>query len=204
MNAAGEKDRTRMQARMRNTVVVLVGIAAGMAGLAYAAVPLYDLFCRVTGYGGTTQAALEAPGVAGERVIRVQFDANTARGLGWHFKPEQRSIDLKIGEEKLAFYRAENRTDHAITGTATFNVTPHKAGLYFSKIECFCFTEQRLEPGESVDMPVTFFIDPAIMDDPNLDDVTQITLSYTMYPADPPQTAHAGANGAVEGGGELN
>jgi len=169
--------------RQRNaaTGLVLAGVALGMIGLAFAAVPLYSLFCQVTGYGGTSQVAVQAPGVKGERVITVQFDAGVAKGMPWHFKPEQREVKVRLGEEALAFYRATNPLKRTVMGTATYNVTPHKAGPYFNKIECFCFTEQVLEPGASADMPVSFFVDPDIVNDPNLDDVMTITLSYTFF-----------------------
>jgi cytochrome c oxidase assembly protein subunit 11 len=153
-----------------------------MIGLAYAAVPLYRIFCQVTGYGGTTQAADAGSEVVLDRMVTIRFDANTARGMAWNFQAEQRQMTLRIGETGLAFYRASNPTTKAITGTATFNVTPPQAGAYFNKIECFCFTEQTLEPGASADMPVSFFVDPAIVDDPDVASVGTITLSYTFFP----------------------
>lgn len=157
-----------------------------MIGAAYASVPLYDLFCRVTGYGGTTQVADIAPGaVNGEaaRMITVRFDASLNRQLPWAFEAPDSVVELPIGESGLAFYSAKNLTDRQITGTATYNVSPDKAGYYFSKIDCFCFTEQVLEPGQSVDMPVSFFVDPEILTDPEMDDVKTITLSYTFFEA---------------------
>lgn len=159
-------------------------VALGMVGLAYASVPLYRLFCQVTGFGGTTQRADVAPGVAGERVITVRFDANTAASLPWAFHPEQLEMSVKLGEQNLAFYRAASRSGDETTGSAIFNVTPAEAGAYFNKIQCFCFNEQRLKPGESIDMPVVFFIDPEIERDPDLRTLTTITLSYTFYPAE--------------------
>ena len=144
----------------------LVGLVVGMLGLSYAAVPLYKLFCQVTGYAGTTQRAKAAPDKIMQETVLVRFDANVSRDLDWTFKPLQRSIELKIGEEKLAFYTATNTSNKPITGTATFNVTPGVAGSYFNKIACFCFTEQTLQPGESIDMPVSFFIDPDMLKDP--------------------------------------
>lgn len=157
-------------------------VALGMVGASFAAVPLYRLFCQVTGYGGATQRA-EAPTRAEPlgRIIHVRFDSSVAPGLAWRFKPVEREIAVHVGENALAFYRAENTGARRITGTATFNVTPDKAGAYFNKIDCFCFSEQALEAGEVADMPVTFFVDPAIMDDRNLDDVNTITLSYTFF-----------------------
>ena len=161
--------------------MVLGVFVAGMGGLAYASVPLYEIFCRVTGYGGTTQvAAIESDQVI-DRVMKIRFDSNVNPALGWAFDPVLKSMELKVGENALAFYQAENQSDETIVGTATFNVTPDKAGLFFNKVDCFCFTEQVLKPGQKVDMPVTFFIDPSIVEDPNLDDVTTITLSYTFF-----------------------
>ena len=160
---------------------VLASVVVGMVGLAYASVPLYDLFCRVTGYGGTTQQADIAPDVILDRDITIEFDANTSREMPWDFKPVKHKITMKVGETGLAFYEAYNPTNRAIKGTATFNVTPQKVGQYFTKIDCFCFTEQVLQPGERVDMPVTFFVDPEIDDDPNAKEVTVITLSYTFF-----------------------
>ncbi len=169
--------------RKRNwlTAVVAAGVVVGMMGVAYAAVPLYRMFCQVTGFGGTTQVAEKAPVAVGERIITVRFNADTARGMPWKFQPQQRAVSLKVGQQALALYEAANPTDRRIVGTSTFNVTPLKAGPYFSKIECFCFTEQALAPGQSVDMPVSFFVDPEISDDRNLDDVKTITLSYTFF-----------------------
>ena len=166
------------------TALVLALVVVGMVGMAYAAVPLYRLFCQVTGYGGTPQTASAAPGVVLDRSMTVRFNADVAGDMPWRFHPVQLAIEARIGETQLAFYRATNDTDETITGHAVFNVTPLKAGLYFSKIDCFCFTEQVLGPGESADMPVSFFIDPAIVDDPNLDDVGTITLSYTFFRSD--------------------
>lgn len=169
------------QTKSKRLALVLASVVAGMVGLAYASVPLYDLFCRVTGYGGTTQQASMAPDVVLDRTMTIEFDANTSRGMPWDFKPVQHKITLKVGETGLAFYEAYNPTDKVIRGTATFNVTPQKVGQYFAKIDCFCFTEQVLKPGERVDMPVTFFVDPEIDLDPNAKEVTVITLSYTFF-----------------------
>ena len=175
----GARDRAR-----RNRVV---GVGAGlgalvMVGAAFAAVPAYRLFCQVTGYGGATNVAVMAPGaVVHDRVITVLFDANVAGGMPWDFAPAQRRFSVAAGEEGLAFYVATNPTNRTITGSATFNVSPAKAGKYFSKVQCFCFDEQVLAPGQTADMGVSFFIDPAIVNDRNLDDVTEITLSYTFF-----------------------
>lgn len=169
--------------RNRIVAVALLLVVGGMTGLSFAAVPLYRLFCQVTGFGGTTQTALAAPDAVSDRVITVRFNADTAPDLPWTFRPVQHELAIRVGEEKLAFYEATNRSKETLTGTAVFNVTPLKAGLYFSKVHCFCFDEQQLKPGESAEMPVSFFIDPEIMQDPNLDDVETITLSYTFFPA---------------------
>lgn len=159
----------------------LGSILAGMGGLVAVAQPLYALFCQVTGYGGTTQVATIAPDAESARVVTVQFNADIASGMPWKFKPLQREVVLQVGEQRLAFYTATNTSDEPVLGSATFNVTPQKAGLYFSKIDCFCFEEQLLMPGETVEMPVTFFVDPDIEDDNNLDEVKTITLSYTFF-----------------------
>lgn len=173
------------QARANRRVALTVsGIVVGMVGLAFASVPLYRLFCQVTGYGGTTQRAEAAPGAAGDRVVTVTFNADVAgTNLPWSFAPVEREVKVKVGEERLVFYRATNKGSTPVTGTATFNVTPAKAGLYFQKIACFCFSEQTLAPGESIDMPVSFFIDPDMIKDPNTRDVQNVTLSYTFFRA---------------------
>jgi cytochrome c oxidase assembly protein subunit 11 len=165
------------------TAVSLAGIVFGMLGLSFASVPLYRLFCQVTGYGGTTQRAETAPGSAGETLITVRFNADSAADLGWEFRPIEREVRVRPGEERIIAYRAVNRTSQPITGNATFNVTPLKAGVHFVKVHCFCFEEQRLMPGESVDMPVSFFVDPALLEDPATREIRTITLSYTMFRA---------------------
>ena len=167
--------------RNRRMLAGLFALVVGMVGLSYAAVPLYDLFCRVTGYGGTPQVADAAPDRVLDREIRIRFMAETDRELPWEFKPEQREVTMRVGESGLAFYLAENRSDRPVTGMAAYNVLPPKAGIYFNKIQCFCFDEQTLAPGQAVSMPVYFFVDPAIDDDPNLDEVRTITLSYTFF-----------------------
>ncbi|WP_265515803.1 cytochrome c oxidase assembly protein [Nitratireductor luteus] len=168
---------------MRNAGVALAcfGVFAGMVGLSYAAVPLYQLFCQVTGYGGTTQRAEQYSDTILDETITVRFDANT-NNLPWDFKPKQRQVTLKIGETMQIAYLAKNLARTATSGTATFNVSPPLAGAYFNKVECFCFTEQKLEPGQSYEMPVLFFIDPEIVNVPELKNLTEITLSYTFYP----------------------
>lgn len=152
-----------------------------MIGVSYAAVPLYQLFCQVTGYGGTTQVAEEASNLILDKTIKVRFDANTASDLPWDFVPVTREIELKIGEIQTVSYRATNPFNTDTHGRASFNVTPQAAGAYFNKMECFCFTDTTLAPGESMDMPVTFFIDPDIVDVEELDGVNAITLSYTFF-----------------------
>ena len=176
--------RASQTARNRRVVVLCSALVAGMVGMAYAAVPLYRIFCQVTGYGGTTQVADQAPSAAIDRKIVVRFDANVSRDMEWSFRPVQRSIEMRVGETALAFYRAVNESNNDTVGTATFNVTPLAAGAYFSKVECFCFTEQKLAAGQSMDMPVTFFVDPEIDEDPDLANLTTITLSYTFYPSE--------------------
>ncbi|MEM8987418.1 MAG: cytochrome c oxidase assembly protein [Pseudomonadota bacterium] len=170
-----------MLSRNVRTALMCAAGVAGMIGMSYAAVPLYDAFCRVTGFGGTTQRAEKEADTVLERAVTVRFDANTARGMSWSFAPQQVSQTLKVGETGLAFYKASNPTGRPIMGTATFNVSPAKAGVYFKKIECFCFQEQILNPGESMDMPVTYYVDPSIAENPYLDDVATITLSYTFF-----------------------
>lgn len=165
----------------RRIAIVCVSVFAMMIGMAYAAVPLYQLFCQVTGYGGTTGVAEQGADRVLDREVTIRFDANRNPELPWEFRPEQRSVTLKVGETGLAFYRATNLSDKPVTGQATYNVTPMKVGAYFIKIDCFCFTEQKLMPGESVDMPVTFYVDPDIVEEDQLDDVQEITLSYTFY-----------------------
>jgi len=194
--------RPLLQDRNVRILAILVGVVAFMTGLAYASVPFYRLFCQVTGYGGTPARADAAPQTVADRVIRVSFTADVAQGLGWRFQAEQRAIELKVGENKLAFYSAENLEKVPVTGQATFNVSPDIFGPYFTKIACFCFNEQTLQPGERVDMPVSFFIDPAILDDPQLQRLNEVTLSYTFFraanqPAKPQAAAGDGAAAPV-------
>ncbi len=167
----------------RALAMLLAGVVVGVVGLAYASVPLYRVFCQVTGYGGTTQVARAAPGEVGARRITVRFNTDVNGDLPWTFVPVQPRITLAVGETGLAFFRATNHATVPVTGTATFNVTPMKAGPYFDKIQCFCFSEQTLAPGQTVEMPVSFFVDPAIAKDPGMDDVATITLSYTFFRA---------------------
>lgn len=172
----------------RRIVLGLVGVLACMTALTAAAVPLYDMFCRVTGYGGRPNTATETTGVVLDEVVRVRFDANSVTSMNWTFRPLQRDVSVRIGEEALVFYEAINHSDQPVTGRALYNVTPEVTGYYFDKIECFCFTEQTLQPGERVEMPISFFIDPEIVNDPDTARVRDITLSYTFHPAEPEQT----------------
>jgi cytochrome c oxidase assembly protein subunit 11 len=187
--------------RNKLTAYLATAMVAGMLGASYAAVPLYKLFCAVTGFDGTTQRADAAPAQILDRDVTVRFNADVGQGLAWKFQPVHRDITLKVGEEALIYYRATNMSDKPITGMASFNVTPDKAGQYFDKIACFCFTEQRLEPGQSIDMPVSFFVDPRIADDRNLDDVTDIALSYTFFPVDKPASRTTAAAPSTSGTG---
>ena len=175
-------------ARSRRNLMVAAtvgGVALGMIGVAYAAVPLYFAFCRATGFAGTTQVADKASGERGQRVIRVRFNANVAPGLDWSFEPEQDSIDLRTGATATVFFRFRNRADHETAAHAVYNVTPEVSGAWFDKVSCFCFTEQRLGAHESVELPVVFFLDPRLERDRDMDTVREITLSYTLF-APPP------------------
>ena len=172
----------RVRTKNGRLVIILASVVVGMVGMAYASVPLYRLFCQVTGYGGTPKTenvAVAASAVDAE--ITVRFDANVNSALPWRFRPEKRAVTVRLGETTKAIYVARNESDVTLVGTATFNVTPYKAAQYFSKIQCFCFTEQKLEPGQEIEMPVVFQVDPEILEDENARDVTAITLSYTFY-----------------------
>jgi cytochrome c oxidase assembly protein subunit 11 len=179
------RDAAATRAANRRTAFAMAGLVVVMAGLAFAAVPLYRVFCQVTGYGGTTQRAAEAPAETGQRVVTVRFNADVAaQDLPWDFRvPEETQVTVHVGEDRLVYFHARNTGAAPSVGVATFNVTPFKAGPYFKKVACFCFSEQVLNPGEAVDMGVSFFVDPAIAKDPNLNDVTTITLSYTFFRA---------------------
>ena len=183
MSASYQNSQSSAVKKYRTLGFLLV-LIMGMGVLSYASVPLYKLFCQVTGYGGTTQQVTSPSSQKLERKIKIRFDANTKPTLDWNFQPVQTSMDISVGQNALAFYQAENTGKDPVVGTATFNVTPEKAGVYFNKIDCFCFVEQLLAPQEAVEMPVSFFIDPDIVNDPNLDDVTTITLSYTFFPSE--------------------
>ncbi len=163
------------------TLVQLVALVLTMGSLSFAAVPFYDWFCKVTGFGGTTSVAAAGSDVILEQTMKVRFDASLEQGMPWTFKPVERSMTIRIGETGLAFYEAHNPTDRVVAGTASFNVFPYAAGGYFTKIECFCFTQQVLQPGETVLMPVSFYIDPEMMKDPEGQFVHEIVLSYTFH-----------------------
>lgn len=178
----------------RRTVLQLVGVIVTMGALAWASVPFYDWFCRVTGFGGITGVAQGNSDVILDKTIKVRFDGSLDRSMAWEFKPMQREMELRIGETGLAFYEAYNPTDRPIAGQASYNVTPYEAGGFFEKIECFCFTEQVLQPGERVEMPVTFYIDPDIATDRDAKYTHTITLSYTFYEIDLPDQQAALAN----------
>ena len=180
--AADNKNKTLLQ---------LVGVVVFMGAMAWASVPFYNWFCRVPGFGGTTNVASATTGTVLDREIKIRFDGSKARDFPWEFKPAQTEMTMKIGEDGLAFYEAYNPTDKPIAGQASYNVYPYEAGGYFNKIECFCFTEQVLMPGERVQMPVNFFVDPEIVDDPDAKHINHITLSYTFYEIDLPEGVQA-------------
>jgi cytochrome c oxidase assembly protein subunit 11 len=171
------------------TAAIFALVALAMVGLAFASVPLYRIFCQVTGFGGTTQMKVggKAPGAVVGKLVNVRFDSNVSSALPWSFEPEKHVERSAVGARKMAFYRAKNFSDKPVTGTATFNVTPVQAGQYFTKVQCFCFTEQTLQPGQEVRMPVVYYVDPKILDDPDASQISEITLSYTFYPVDEPQ-----------------
>lgn len=180
----------------KRIAVRLAAMVAVMLSLSYAAVPFYDWFCRVTGYGGATGVAETESDIILDRVVTVRFDANTAPDMPWEFRPLARTADIRIGETGLAFYEAYNPTDEPIAGTASFNVAPFSAGGYFTKIACFCFEMQVLQPGERIEMPVTFYVDPRIVEDAEAGEVTTITLSYTMHRTDLPEEEVSSLDGA--------
>jgi cytochrome c oxidase assembly protein subunit 11 len=180
----------------------LVGLVAGMVGLSFASVPLYRVFCQVTGYGGVPQRAEKAPGEVLDRTVTIRFDGNVDRSLPWTFAPFQQTMDVNIGETALAFFKASNNGSGPVSGRAIFNVSPELAGRYFTKIECFCFKQQTLAAGQTVDMPVTFFVDPKFVDDEDTKDIYEITLSYTFYRSDEPNQPAAAA--APEGEGSKS
>jgi cytochrome c oxidase assembly protein subunit 11 len=181
------KNKRRAPKPTRHGIVALslAGFTAGMVGLSFAAVPLYRIFCQATAYDGSPRRAKAPPGKVLDRTITIRFDGNVAPGLPWSFAPEQQTMNVKIGDTGLAFFKAVNRAKTPLTGRAVFNVSPEQAGLYFTKIQCFCFSKQTLAAGASVDMPVTFFVDPKIVDDDDTKNITEITLSYTFFASDP-------------------
>jgi cytochrome c oxidase assembly protein subunit 11 len=183
-------DRTNVSARRRRDMVVAAAcgaFVAAMVGAAYASVPLYSWFCRTTGFGGTTQVATAAPGEVLGRKITVRFDANITGGLPWKFAPEQNAVDVRLGEVVTVLYTVTNLAARETTGQASYNVTPPTIGSYFAKINCFCFTEQSMGPGETREMPVVFYVDPALVKDLDQNDLNTITLSYTFYPLRQPE-----------------
>lgn len=192
----GEDERRRRNLRTARRLAVVVPV---MLALSFAAVPLYRLFCQVTGYGGTPTTAESAPGQILDRTVTVRLDANTAPGMPWTFRPAVRDVTLRLGETALVFYEAENLSDKPTGGSATFNVTPDGAGVHFVKIACFCFQEQVLGPNERIEMPVTFYVDPGLVDDPEAQGITEITLSYTMFPAELPSQASIGTKDTTDG-----
>lgn len=202
MSGEGLSLEERRRKGLRRTVLTATGVVLFMGGMSFAAVPLYDLFCRVTGYGGTPALASDRGASSGatEDWITVSFDASKEPGMPWDFRPVQREMKVRIGEDALAFYRAHNPTDQPVSGQATYNVAPLSAGEFFVKIDCFCFTEQTLAPGQSVDMPVSFYVDPAIRENAGTRRTPSITLSYTFFRLDPPQEAAALSAGEEAGG----
>lgn len=181
----------------RKVVMYCLGGLLFMSGLTAASPTLYRIFCQVTGYGGTTQRAQAPSHTVLDRVVTVRFDANVSPKLPWTFEPVLQTMDVKVGENALAFYRATNTSDKPVKGTAAFNVAPEAAGIYFNKIECFCFTEQTLQPGQSVEMPVSFFIDPKIVEDRETEQLANLTLSYVFYPVERTAEAAGAAQGAT-------
>lgn len=179
----GSDEKAGRKSGVRRTVATCLGVVVGMVGLAYASVPLYDLFCRVTGFGGTPMIGTTEAGTVLDETVRVRFDANVSPALPWRFSAEAPVIETRIGETKTVFYRIASQAAAPTTGLATFNVTPERAGQYFVKLECFCFTENVLQAGETMDSAVVFYIDPAIVNDPAYASMRTITLSYTYFPA---------------------
>ena len=176
-------ESSNLDRKMQRTAFACVGIVVGMVGLAYASVPLYDLFCKVTGFGGTPIVRDENGSAIMDRTIAVRFDSNVAPGLSWRFSPEKPEVKVKLGETTTVYYKVTNTGDRPSTGIATYNVQPDLAGTYFSKLECFCFTEQTLQPGETLESAVVFYVDPRLVQDSDVKDLTSITLSYTYFPS---------------------
>ena len=188
-----DPDATPRAGRHRGTALAVLGVAVAMVGLAYAAVPLYAAFCRATGFGGTPRIADAGVATRGKRVIDVHFDANVAPGLPWSFEPEQTALPVRTGETVTAFFRVKNLASRDTAANAVYNITPDVAGFYFNKIACFCFNEQRLGPGETAELPVVFFVDPKLENDPTTKSVDTLTLSYTFFAAKPDAARTAGA-----------
>lgn len=187
----------------RKVALMAAATAAGMLGLGFASVPLYRIFCQVTGFGGTTMKITEAQAAtirSTDKVMTIRFDANVERGMPWQFKPVQNTDRVSIGARDMAIFTAKNLSDKPTTGTATFNVSPELAGRYFSKVQCFCFTEQMLKPGEEVRMPVIYYVDPKILQDPEVKDIDSITLSYTFHPTPDPQAEAEAVAKPAKGG----
>lgn len=195
-----ERDtKTRTGDKKGLVALSLAALVAGMVGLSFAAVPLYRMFCQATGYGGTTQRAETAPTDVLDRMVTVRFDANVNPNLPWSFAPEQRTMQVHIGENALVFFKATNNSDKPVSGTAGFNVSPQAAGRYFTKVQCFCFTQQTLAPGQSIEMPVSFFVDPKFVEDESTENIPEITLSYTFYRSDDPSDVAAAPVGGASG-----
>jgi cytochrome c oxidase assembly protein subunit 11 len=190
-----DASRNALHGRHRAVAIWCAVLVVAMVGAAYAAVPLYRLFCQVTGFDGTPRIATKPSDTVLDKTITIRFDANVAPGLPWRFEPVQTTTKVKIGENALAFYRATNTSDRPVRGMATFNVFPEQVAPFFNKLQCFCFTEQLLQPGESLEMPVSFFVDPQITGDKDAHAVTHVTLSYTFYPVAAPKPGVAGKDG---------
>jgi cytochrome c oxidase assembly protein subunit 11 len=204
MTAPNDQHEQQPTAAPRHGAVAAICglIVVGMVGLSFASVPLYRLYCQVTGYAGTTQRAEKASDVVVDRIVKVHFDANVAAGLPWKFEPVLSPVNVKVGDNELAFFRATNTSNKPTTGTAVFNVAPDQVGTHFNKVQCFCFTEQRLEPGQTVDMAVSFYIDPTFVTDVETQNLSEVTLSYSFYPVAAPKKpdGHASAEDADRGG----
>jgi cytochrome c oxidase assembly protein subunit 11 len=183
-----------LKAKNKRVAIITTCIVVGMIALSYASVPLYNLFCRVTGFGGTTQVTDKTSDIVLDRIVTVNFDTTVNPQLPWSFASEVRRVQINVGQDMLVNFKARNTSSVPVAGTAIYNVTPNKVGKYFNKIQCFCFDEQTLQPGQNINMPVLFYIDPAMNDDPYMDDVTSITLSYTFFKAESEELENAVIN----------